>query len=595
MLLSLLLAAGLQMAPAQDTLQAVTVVADRGVVVSRTDTVKIQSLTDVSTVLTGIPALYLGDYGSAAGLKSAGLRGLGSAHTAIYVDGVRVGNVQSGQADLGFLDLQDLSEVVVDYAQNSLSFNTAKPKFCCKKVRGNARLAYGSFGTWQPYASLAFRLGEKWSLSTHAGGIITNGQFPLEDGSLRANNDLKQLQAGADLWGALDGGDFHAKFYFNGANRGTPGSTAWPSTDRQTDRNVLAQWTLKKAVSPHYTLHLSGKTAYDKIFYASAWGDSTYEQTEFQLNSAHKFTLTPWWTLSLAADASVDGLLSELYTRQRIGAVGAISTAFRWARFKADLALEYAGTFDEGHSPWHSLSPSVDLRLKLTDAWDIVAFGRRAFRAPTFNELYYPGYGNTELKPEDAWLADVGLDWHRKFGSWTISSRADGFYNWLTDKIVSAPTAADPNIWLPYNVGKVQAFGADFLGDVRYAAGNWEAGFNLRYSYQNAVDKTPDSYSFGQPIPYIAKHTVVLQADASWKGWALGATWNLRSGRRDAAGEMPDWNTLDARFGKTFRLGHVGCLGLKVIGRNLLDCRYETVSGYPMPGRSLMGGIEFKF
>ena len=65
--------------------------------------------------------------------------------------------------------------------------------------------------------------------------------------------------------------------------------------------------------------------------------------------------------------------------------------------------------------------------------------------------------------------------------------------------------------------------------------------------------------------------------------------------RFDALGEMPDWNTLDARFGKTFRLGNLGCLGLKVIGRNLLDCRYETVSGYPMPGRSLLGGLEFKF
>lgn len=593
MFLSLL--AGLLLSPAADTLQAVTVVADRGVVVSRADTVKIQSLSDAGSVLTGLPALYVGDYGSAAGLKSASLRGLGSAHTAIYVDGVRVGNVQSGQADLGFLDLAELSSVVVDYAQNSLSFSTVQPKFCGKKVRGSARLGYGSFGTWQPYAKIAFRLGKDWSLSTHAGGIVTNGQFPLEDGSLRANNDLKQLQAGADLWGRIEGGDFHAKVYFNGANRGTPGSTAWPSTDRQTDRNVFGQWSLRKAVSPVYTLHLSGKTAYDKIYYASEWGDSTYEQTEFQLNSVHKFTLAPWWTLSLAADASLDGLLSNLYRKDRIGAVAAVASAFRWARFKADVALEYAGTFDEGHSPWHSLSPSLDLRFTLAPGLDLVAFGRRAFRAPTFNELYYPGYGNTELKPEDAWLADAGLDWHRRCGAWTLKARADGFYNWLTDKIVSAPTPADPNIWLPYNVGKVQAVGADVLAAADYASGDWKAAFSARYSYQNAVDKTPDSYSFGQPIPYIAKHTVALSGEASWKGWGLGAAWNLRAGRRDATGEMPNWNTLDAQAGKSFRLGRMGCIGLKVIGRNLLNCRYETVSGYPMPGRSLMAAVEYKF
>lgn len=590
-----LLAAAFTLAAQPDTLQAVTVVADRGVVVSRADTVNVQPLSDVSSVLLGIPALYVGDYGSASGLKTASLRGLGSAHTAIYVDGVRVGNVQSGQADLGFLDLRDLSSVVVDYAQNSLSFNTARPVFGDCPVSGAASLAYGSFGTWQPYAKLAFRLGRSWSLAAHAGGLVTNGQFPLEDGSLRANNDFKQLQTGADLWGLLSGGDFHAKLYFNGASRGTPGARDWPSDDRQKDRNVLGQWTLRKAFSPLYTLHLSGKAAYDRTDYLSTWGDSNYQQTEFQLNSAHRFTLTPWWTLSLAADASLDGLQSNLYSRDRIGVLGALSSAFRWARFQADIALEYGGTFDEGHAPWHSLSPSVDLRLKLTEGLDLVAFGRRAFRTPTFNELYYPGYGNTELRPEDAWLSDAGLDWHRRLGSWTLQSRADAFYNWLTDKIVSAPTEANPSIWLPYNIGKVQAYGADFLGKAQYAAGDWKAACSLRYSYQNAVDKTPDSYSYGEPVPYIARHTVVVTADAAWKGWNLGAAWNLRARRRDATGELPDWNTLDVQAGATFGLGRLGTLGLRIIGRNLLDCRYESVSGYPMPGRSLLGGLEFKF
>lgn len=584
------------MAPAQDTLQAVTIVADRGVVVSRTDTLSVNPFLPAGATLVQLPALYVGDYGGDAGLKTANLRGLGSAHTAIYVDGVRVANVQSGQADLGSLDFNDFSSLVVDYAQNSITLNTAKPVFhCCQKVQGAARLGYASFGTWQPYAKLAFRLGKKWSLSTHAGGLITGGNFPLEDGSLRVNNDLKQIQAGADLWGDIDGGDFHAKVFFNGSGRGTPGSLAWPSpNDRQTDRNIFGQWRLRKSFSPIYTLHLSGKTSFDKTEFISAWGNNIYEQTDFQLNSVHKFTVTPWWTLSLAANASLDGLFSDLYKQDRIGTLAALASAFRWNRLKVDVALEYAGTFDEGQKSWHSLSPSLDLRLKLSDAWDLVAFGRRAYRTPTFNELYYPGYGNPDLKPEDAWLADVGVDWHRRFGNVLIRSRLDGFYNWLTDKIVSAPSA-DPSIWLPYNIGKVQAFGADFLFGLDYAAGDWVANASLRYSYQNAVDKTPDSYSYGEPIPYIAKHTVILSGNAAWKGWALGAVWNLRAGRHDAAGELPDWNTLDLQAGKSFRLGHKSSIGLNLMARNLLNQRYETVSGYPMPGRSFLVGLEFKF
>ena len=37
-----------------------------------------------------------------------------------------------------------------------------------------------------------------------------------------------------------------------------------------------------------------------------------------------------------------------------------------------------------------------------------------------------------------------------------------------------------------------------------------------------------------------------------------------------------------------------GSLTLKVSAKNIGDCRYEISGGYPMPGRSVIGGIEFK-
>ena len=594
MFLSLLLAAGLSFRQAQpDTLQAVTVVADRGVVVSRTDTLKINSLQDDAAILQQLPGLYVGDYGGPSALKSVSLRGFGSAHTILYLDGVRVNNVQSGQADLGMLDWGSLSAVVADYAQNSLSFQTARPVFGDKPVSGLVRLQGGSWGTWQPYARLNFRMDQRWTLSAHAGAKLTAGNFPLADGTLRSNNDLKQLQGGLDLFGALEGGDFHAKVMFNGADRGTPGSLSWPSTDRQKDRNYLGQWVLRKSFSPLYTLHFSGKTAYDDLQYRSSWGDSRYEQVDFQLNSAHRFQLKPWWSLSIAADLAIDGISSELYTHSRIGTVVSAATAFRLPRFRADVALEYAGTFDGG-TAWNRLSPSADVRFTLTPGLDLVAFGRRACRIPTFNELYYPGYGNPSLKSEDAWLTDLGLDGQRSIGPWTLKARAEGYYNFLNNKIISAPSVDNPTIWLPYNIGKVQAYGADVQAGFAFARRRWQAGMDVRYGWQKALDKTPDSDSFNMQIPYVARHSLSVSGNAGWNGWVLSAVYTLRAGRQDAAGAMPDWDTLDATFSKEFPIGSTR-LGLHVTGRNLLDKRYEIVSGYPMPGRSILGGFNFAF
>ena len=62
----------------------------------------------------------------------------------------------------------------------------------------------------------------------------------------------------------------------------------------------------------------------------------------------------------------------------------------------------------------------------------------------------------------------------------------------------------------------------------------------------------------------------------------------------DSTGELPDWNTLDLRMGRKFSCGD-GEVNVYLKARNLTDCRYEIVRGYPAPGRSLLLGAEFKF
>jgi outer membrane receptor protein involved in Fe transport len=592
-----LFAAGLLVAETPDTLQAVTIVADKGVVVSRTDTLALHADGTAADALLRIPGLAISDYGGLAGLKGVSLRGLGTPHTDIYLDGVRVSNFQSGQNDLGMLPMETLSAAVVDYAQNSVSFRTAIPTFGDSPFAGRFGLQAGSFGTWMPSARLDVKASERVSVSAHAAGILTKGDFPYGTGNeRRSGNDLKQLRAGYDVFGTTTGGQWHIKSYLNASDRGTPGSLNWPSEDRQKDKNFVLQGSLAQAFSDRYTLNLSAKGAWDGIFYKSAWGDSDYDFSDFQLNSSHTFRLTDWWGVSLAADVERGMLKATGYDAARTAALAALATAIRFEHFKADLALQYNGTFDKGADALHSLSPSLDVRLTLVEGLDVVAFGRRAFRAPTFNELYYPGYGNPDLKPEDAWLTDAGVEWHiGSTAGWSLGAKADYFFNILQNKIISAPMPDDPYVWLPYNIGKVEAKGADASLSLRYGGETLSGGLSARYAWQSALDKTPDSYTFDQQIPYVARHTVTLAGDLAYAGWRLDALWNSRSGRFDASGEMPAWNALDLSLRKAFSLGKFGELGFSVTARNLLDERYELVRDYPMPGRSILGGIEFKF
>ena len=604
MLFSILISAGLLLAdrPAEsaeqpsDTLHAVTVTADKGVVISRTDTLHITNTFDITGELHQVPGLQLGDYGGFAGLKTVSLRGMGSPHTAVYVDGVRVGNVQSGQGDMGMLDIENFSSAVVDYAQNSISFNTARPSFGQNRVTGKTTFKAGSFGTYLPAARIDLKLSQKLSLSVNAAGVISKGDFPVADGATRVNNDIRQVRGGVNLFGSMKDGEYHVKAFYNAAERGTPGSISWPSEDRQKDMNAYLQGVMKKSFSPLYTLRLSAKAGYDDIYYTSSWGDSQYGQTELQLNSSHVFSIYSWWKVSLAADIQWDKLASTNYSASRTTAISAVSTSFNLNRLSLNAAAEYSGYFDRGEGSRHAISPSVDFRVRVIDGLDIVGFARRAYRVPMFNELYYVGYGNPDLKPEDAWLTDLGVDFHRQVSrTWHLKAKVDGFYNILSNKITSAPTAEDPNIWLPYNIGKVRAIGLDLVTGADFTYGEWKGEMDLRYSYQSAADRTPDSYSYGQQIPYIAKHTVTASVKASWKGYELNPRWVLKSGRNDATGNLADWNTLDLTLSKTFRLRGPLSLGINIAAKNLLDCRYELVSGYPMPGRSFIGGVEMKF
>ena len=604
MLLSILVSAGLlssglphgSLEPVTDTLHSVTVTVDKGVVISRKDTLSAANSFSVSDVLLRSPGLHVGDNGGYAGLKTVSLRGMGSAHTSVYLDGVRVGNVQSGQNDLGMINTEDIALTVVDYAQNSIMFNTARPEFGKLPVAGKVRFSAGSFGTYLPSARLDFRLTDRLSLSANSSGVFSKGNFRYGDGLTRSNNDISQIRSGVDLFGNTDYGDYHVKAYFNKSDRGTPGSVAWPSDDRQEDWNAFVQGRMTHRFSSFYMMDLSLKGSYDDIFYSSLYGDSRYGQTEVQLNSAHTFRLNESWKLSMAADLQWDRLASSNYDASRIGFLTAIAAAYVSDRFAADIALEYNAAYDLGAGRRNAISPSADLKYTVFNGLDIIAFARRAYRIPVFNELYYVGYGNPDLKPEDAWMTDLGADFSRKLSSsWTVNVRLDGFCNWLTDKITSAPSPDDPNIWAPYNIGRVLSAGADAVAGMSYTAGQWHCGAEGKYTFQSATDRTPDSYSFGQQIPYIARHVIQINMELRWKGWNMSPRWQWRGGRTDGTGALDDWNTIDLDLSKTFILRGHSALVLKVSAKNLADNHYELVSGYPMPGRNFIGGVEFKF
>lgn len=578
-----------------DSIKGVTIVADRGIVVSRADTVRIKAAQSTNEVLLQSSALTLSDYGGPSGTKNISLRGLGTAHTSIYIDGIKVSNVQSGQSDLGLLDAQLYSTIVIDYAQNSINFVSSSPNLGDKLFQVEISTEAGSWDTYSGAAQLSMRLSPSISarLSTRASTSL--GDYPFGEGLSRSNADFSQVSAQADLYGSLYQGSWQIKAHYGNSNRGTPGAISWPSQDRQSDVSTFLQGSVNKRISEHYNLAVSTKASQDEILFLSEWGNSDYKQKSLQLNSSHQFDINDWWKASVATDLSSDKLISSSYDAQRLSLLVALASALRFRHFYADISLEYNRTSDKDALTRNTISPALNLRYEISDQLSAMGFVRRASRVPTFNELYYAGFGNPELKPEDAILSDLGIEWNRKNGHLGYKTKFSFFYNQLTDKITSAPTEENPNIWLPYNIGRVEATGVDLLGEIAYHHREWNSRLSLKYTGQNALDKTAGSDSYNQPISYVCKHNFSLSADSSYKRWTTQIVWNYRDGRRDSIGDLPAWNTLNITVSKSFHLHKGPEVQAHISGKNLLDCRYEIVRDYPMPGRSIIGGISIKF
>ncbi len=240
--------------------------------------------------------------------------------------------------------------------------------------------------------------------------------------------------------------------------------------------------------------------------------------------------------------------------------------------FTAALRDEVSGSLH------HEFCPTLGGGVWLNRHAKIRASSSRAFRMPTYTELYYhdpANIGSPALLPESAWSYDGGVDWiagARVRGEATVFHRRE---RGSIDYVRNSPG----DIWRATNFARLQFTGAE--ASVRVSAGR--AGqVDLRYTALRGSGSIPlgveTKYVFSYP-----SHSGVLAWQGSFKGFLartrLGALarvqrspyglWDLYVARSAGA-----WNPF-------FQIA------------NITSTRYEEISGVAMPGRSLVVGFGY--
>src|SRR5437868_4804190 len=106
-------------------------------------------------------------------------------------------------------------------------------------------------------------------------------------------------------------------------------------------------------------------------------------------------------------DENVDvAALGDVPRRRNDAIVLGYSGGFAGHKVQADVRHDHNtafGNVDTGKLGWgFDLTPAISLR----------AVVGTAFRAPSFNDLYYPQYGVSTIRPERSRSMEVGAHWH---------------------------------------------------------------------------------------------------------------------------------------------------------------------------------------
>jgi vitamin B12 transporter len=251
------------------------------------------------------------------------------------------------------------------------------------------------------------------------------------------------------------------------------------------------------------------------------------------------------------------------------------------------------------------VSPSWAVAIPFDD-YGVIVRGNYAegFRAPTFNELFFPGFGNPKLGPELSSEYDGGIT--KTLGE-QASITTTYFSRRVHNQIVAVPCLATPTSCpfgsLAGNAGRVDTQGIEFAPEWRPVK-----GLDLGGSF-TWLDQRHDPPLFARIPVRVPKYAAAVVAQYMRTNLLrnddrLTATtfYNFVGDRDDIT---PDGHTtnhaayhrVDAAFGYSpgLRWGHVHNEEFLVRIQNLLDRDYQEALGFPSPPINVVAGLKLNF
>lgn len=537
------------------------------------------------------------EYGPVGQLSTATIRGSLGEGVLVLRDGIKLNSPTMGGADLSTIPLIGVErvEILAGGASGLYGSEAVGGVINLISERAPASRLEAGIGSWGQRLVQVETGGILGDASVRA-AIIRQGadnDYPYYDKTRR--EEKTRLNAGLDALGVSIGARqnwlddaLSLDLTLSDQKKGVPGSINSPSAQAaQRDQDMLAAlfWERTWQDGPRQLTSLSHRhnlLNYADPLAAALNSDTVVDTTDLQsrlewAGASHRVT----WGLGATLDALGSSNLGPLSrTSLTTFAHDTWSIGDR-VTLHGDLRFDHNSTFGLNASPrlGGAVALSRDARLRF-------ALGQ-AYRAPTFNDLYWPSGGNPALRPELTRFYEAGAD--VAFGR-MLSGGVTGFFNQGTDTIMWMPGAG--GMWSPSNIGRTEALGLELKTTVKPLEALTLEGSG---TWQSARDLRTEGASAGKVLMY--RPDLLGRLQATWRpleSLALSVGWDYTGKRFSTAANTEFLDPVGLWSARaTYALTRQDTLSIR--GENLSNEYYELQPNYPMPGASVMASWAHVF
>ena len=549
---------------------------------------QVQTLPELLKGTSGIDMTQAGGYGKTT---SVFMRGTNSDHVLVLIDGIKVGSVTLGMTPFEFIPIDQIERVeIIKGPQSSLYGSEAiggviqiftRKGNTMEKPSVTLEAGGGSYDTYRVAGTVSGKWKNSWyTLGSSGFGSHgfnarqpTSGPFGVDQPD---NDGYDNAAVNARLGHRFDNNAEVEAFFMR-----TQGHTDYDGNFQNktefVEQVVGATGSMDIVENWRSTLRFGQSRDDNDQFAPDDSFASKFNSTRWNASWLNQFTLSDNHLLIAGADYRLDEVDStEKYTENSRYDVGVFTELHSqlWDDHFVNASLRW----DENEAFGDYVTGNFGWRYNWNYGISLLANFGNAFKAPSFNDLYFPDFGNPNLQPEESTSFETGLAGNHDWGQWEIRAYHTDIDNLITS--VMDPVTFN---FSTENIGKAQIDGIETEIGTQLMGWNGKLSMNLL---------SPKNRETNARLPRRAEKTLAFDLSRSFGAVDLGANVLAQGDRFDNTQntiKVAGYVTVDLRSAYHFNKNWM--LSAKL--NNLLDKNYQTVDTFNSAGRNFFVSIHY--